>query len=57
MTKPAINIQDGYLFQILKSGQPLTIELVNGRLNDGVLLRRTQSRLTPNPIDRGFSEG
>ncbi len=39
MTKPAINIQDGYLFQILKSGQPLTIELVNGRRIEGVLKR------------------
>ena len=29
MNKPAINIQDGYLFQILKSGQSITIELVN----------------------------
>ncbi len=39
MTKPAINIQDGYLFQILKSGQPLTIELLNGRRIEGVLKR------------------
>jgi host factor-I protein len=39
MSKPAINIQDGYLFQILKSGQPLTIELVNGRRIEGVLKR------------------
>lgn len=39
MSKPAINIQDGYLFQILKAGQPLTIELVNGRRIEGVLKR------------------
>ncbi len=39
MNKPAINIQDGYLFQILKSGQPLAIELVNGRRFEGVLKR------------------
>ena len=39
MNKPSINIQDGYLFQILKSGQPLTIELVNGRRIEGVLKR------------------
>ena len=39
MTKPTINIQDGYLFQILKSGQPVAIELVNGRRIEGVLKR------------------
>ena len=39
MSKPAINIQDSYLFQILKSGQALTIELVNGRRIEGVLKR------------------
>ena len=39
MNKPSINIQDGYLFQILKSGQSLTIELVNGRRIEGVLKR------------------
>ncbi len=39
MTKPEINIQDGYLFQILKSGQALTIELLNGRRIEGVLKR------------------
>jgi len=39
MTKPEINIQDGYLFQTLKSGQPLSIELVNGRRIEGVLKR------------------
>ena len=39
MNKPEINIQDGYLFQTLKSGQPLSIELVNGRRIEGVLKR------------------
>ncbi len=39
MNTPAINIQDGYLFQILKSGLPITIELVNGRRIEGVLKR------------------
>ena len=39
MNKPAINIQDGYLFQMLKSGQPLAIELVNGRRIEGALKR------------------
>ena len=37
MTKPEINIQDAYLFQVLEAGQPLTIELVNGRRIEGVL--------------------
>ncbi len=37
MTKPENNIQDAYLFQVLKAGQPLTIELVNGRRIEGVL--------------------
>lgn len=39
MTKAEINIQDGYLFQVLKSGQPLTLELLNGRRIEGVLKR------------------
>lgn len=39
MSKPAINIQDGYLFQALKSGSPLVVELVNGRRFEGVLKR------------------
>jgi host factor-I protein len=39
MSKPPVNIQDGYLLQILKSGTPLTIELVNGRRIEGVLKR------------------
>lgn len=39
MSKSEINIQDGFLFQILKSGHQLTIELVNGRRIEGVLKR------------------
>lgn len=39
MTKPEVNIQDDYLLQVLNSGQPLTIELVNGRRIEGVLKR------------------
>lgn len=39
MNKSEINIQDGYLFQILKSGKPATLELVNGRRIEGVLKR------------------
>jgi host factor-I protein len=31
MTKHSINIQDGYLFQSLKDGQTMLVELVNGR--------------------------
>jgi host factor-I protein len=30
MTKHNINIQDGYLFQSLKEGQPMYFELVTG---------------------------
>ena len=29
MNKPAINIQDAFLYQVLKSGQALSIELVS----------------------------
>ncbi len=39
MSKSEINIQDGYLFQVLKGGQPLAVELVNGRRISGVLKR------------------
>lgn len=39
MTKQAINIQDSYLYQALKSGQVLSIELLNGRRIDGALKR------------------
>lgn len=39
MNKPAINIQDAFLYQVLKSGQALSIELVNGRRIEGALKR------------------
>jgi len=31
MNKPAINVQDGFLFQGLKEGRPMAVELVTGR--------------------------
>ncbi len=39
MTKHNINIQDGFLFQNLKDGSRLSIELTTGRTIDGVLKR------------------
>jgi host factor-I protein len=39
MTKHAINIQDGFLFQSLKVGQALSIELMTGRGLEGKLKR------------------
>lgn len=39
MNQPATNIQDGFLLDILKSGRPMTLELVNGRRLEGVLKR------------------
>lgn len=39
MSKPAINIQDGFLFQLLKSGKPMAVELLDGRQLEGVLKR------------------
>lgn len=39
MTKHAINIQDGFLFQSLKVAQILDVELVTGRLLEGRLKR------------------
>lgn len=39
MTKHSINIQDGYLFQSLKDGQAMLVELVNGRRILGRLKR------------------
>lgn len=38
-TKHAINIQDGYLFQSLKEGRPMDLELVTGRRLTGRLKR------------------
>jgi host factor-I protein len=39
MTKHTINIQDGFLFQNLKEGAALRIELTTGRSLAGKLLR------------------
>lgn len=39
MTKHNINIQDGFLFQNLKDGTRLSIELTTGSTLDGVLKR------------------
>lgn len=39
MSKGNINIQDGVLFQHLKSGAPLAFELVTGRRLEGRLKR------------------
>jgi len=39
MTKPNINIQDGYLFQNLKAGTTMTAGLVTGRTLEGRLRR------------------
>lgn len=39
MTKHNINIQDGFLFQSLKSGKPMSVELVTGRRLEGPLRR------------------
>ncbi len=39
MSKPTINIQDGYLFQTLKAGSALAVELINGKRLEGVLKR------------------
>lgn len=39
MAKQNINIQDGFLFQSLKAGSQLTVELVNGRKLEGRMRR------------------
>jgi host factor-I protein len=39
MNKPTINIQDGFLFQGLKDGRLLAVELVTGRRLDGRIRR------------------
>ncbi len=35
MNKPSINIQDGFLFQSLKDGRAMSIELVTGKHLEG----------------------
>jgi len=39
MNKPAINIQDGFLFQCLKDGAEMELELTTGRSLAGRLRR------------------
>ena len=39
MTKPNINIQDGFLFQSLKAGHAMDVELVTGRSLRGPIKR------------------
>ena len=39
MNKPSINIQDGFLFQNLKDGRSLTVELVTGGRFEGRIRR------------------
>ena len=39
MSKQAINIQDGFLFQNLKAGSDMKVELLTGRELDGRLKR------------------
>ena len=39
MNKPSINIQDGFLFQSLKDGRPMSIELVTGKHLKGKIRR------------------
>lgn len=39
MNKPNINIQDGFLFQSLKDGRAMTVELVTGKRIDGRIRR------------------
>lgn len=39
MNKPAINIQDGFLFQSLKDGRQMALELITGSRLDGRIRR------------------
>ncbi len=39
MNKPSINIQDGFLFQSLKDGRPMSVELVTGKVLEGKIRR------------------
>lgn len=39
MNRPTINIQDGFLFQSLKDGRPMLLELVTGNRLDGRIRR------------------
>ncbi len=39
MAKGSINIQDGFLFQALKSGEKITVQLTTGSTIEGLLKR------------------
>lgn len=39
MNKPSINIQDGFLFQSLKDGRAMALELVTGKRLEGKIRR------------------
>lgn len=39
MNKPNINIQDGFLFQNLKDGRAMSLELITGRKLEGRIRR------------------
>lgn len=39
MSKSNINIQDGFLFQNLKKHDPVKVELMNGKILEGPLVR------------------
>lgn len=39
MNKPAINVQDGFLFQSLKEGRTMSVELLTGRRLAGKIRR------------------
>lgn len=39
MNKPPINVQDGFLFQGLKEGRPMAVELIGGRTVIGKIRR------------------
>ncbi|HSM52048.1 MAG TPA: RNA chaperone Hfq [Thermoanaerobaculia bacterium] len=39
MNKPSINIQDGFLFQNLKDGKMMAVELTTGRRLEGRIRR------------------
>jgi host factor-I protein len=39
MNKPNINIQDGFLFQCLKDGRAVTVEMIAGKRLDGRIRR------------------
>ena len=39
MNKPSINIQDGFLFQSLKDGRPMALEMVTGSRLEGKIRR------------------